>query len=182
MAEIPHDVILNTTNQQKICWKFTQLLFIKLWPRGCCCGGMYPVSFVEEKSKVIKCLGNRRPGRPSWFLAICSKILTCSGLDWIIQSLLLTDRDWIVLPRLSIDRSQFGRAEITVDFIKKNCNHSTITTLFPTYLLTSGQIKYKIDHFHGFFCSNWWHNFHISYYGFHFVSLSAINSMKNDNF
>ena len=38
-------------------------------------------------------------------------------VDWIIQSLLLADRDWIVLPRLSIDRSQFGRAEITVDFI-----------------------------------------------------------------
>ena len=56
-----------------------------------------------------------------------------------------------MLPRLSIDRSQFGRAEIRVDFIKKICNHSTITTLFPTYLLTSGQIKCKIDHFHGFF-------------------------------
>ena len=38
-------------------------------------------------------------------------------LDWIIQSLLLADRDWIVLPRLSIDRNQFGRAEITVDFM-----------------------------------------------------------------
>ena len=38
-------------------------------------------------------------------------------LDWIIQSLLLADRDWIVLPRLSINRSQFGRAEITVDFM-----------------------------------------------------------------
>ena len=38
-------------------------------------------------------------------------------IDWIIQSLLLADRDWIVLPRLSIDRSQFGRAEITVDFM-----------------------------------------------------------------
>ena len=35
----------------------------------------------------------------------------------IIQSLLFEDRDWIVLPRLSIDRSQFGRAEITVDFM-----------------------------------------------------------------
>ena len=41
----------------------------------------------------------------------------CGMLDWIIQSLLLADRDWIVLPRLSIDRSQFGRAEITVDFM-----------------------------------------------------------------
>ena len=38
-------------------------------------------------------------------------------LDWIIQSLLLADRDWIVLPRLSIDRSQVRRAEITVEFI-----------------------------------------------------------------
>ena len=38
-------------------------------------------------------------------------------VDWIIQSLLLADRDWIVLPRLFIDRSQFGSAEITVDFM-----------------------------------------------------------------
>ena len=38
-------------------------------------------------------------------------------IDWIIQSLLLADRDWIELPRLSIDRNQFGRAEITVDFM-----------------------------------------------------------------
>ena len=38
-------------------------------------------------------------------------------LDWIIQSLLLADRDQIVLPRLSIDGSQLGRAEITVDFM-----------------------------------------------------------------
>ena len=38
-------------------------------------------------------------------------------LDWIIQSLLFAERDWIVLPRLSIDRNQFGRAEITVDFM-----------------------------------------------------------------
>ena len=31
--------------------------------------------------------------------------------------------------------------------------HSTLTTLFPTYLLSSSQIKYKIDNFHGFFCA-----------------------------
>ena len=28
----------------------------------------------------------------------------------------VADRDWIELPRLSVDRSQFGRAGITVDF------------------------------------------------------------------
>ena len=52
---------------------------------------------------------------------------------------------------VSIDRSQFGRAEITVNFINFFCNHSTITTLFATYLLTSSQIKQKIDNFHGVF-------------------------------
>ena len=60
-----------------------------------------------------------------------------------------------MLSRLSIDRNQFGHAEIIymVDFMNLFCNHSTITTLFPTYLLTSSQIKYKIDNFHGFFFS-----------------------------
>ena len=58
----------------------------------------------------------------------------------------------------SLDNNQFGRAEIMVDFIKKICSHSTITTLFPTLpisllQLSSSQIKYKIDtgNFHGFF-------------------------------
>ena len=41
-------------------------------------------------------------------------------VDWIIQSLLLADRNWIVLPRLSIDHNQFGRAEITADFMTFN--------------------------------------------------------------
>ena len=72
-------------------------------------------------------------------------------LDWIIQSLLLADRDWNVLPRLSIDRNQFGRAEIMVDFMNFFCNDSTITTLFHTFLLASSQIKNKIDNFHVFF-------------------------------
>ena len=56
-----------------------------------------------------------------------------------------------MLPHLSNDRNQFGRAEITVDFMNFFCNHSTITTLFHTNLLTSSQIKNKIDNFHGFF-------------------------------
>ena len=56
-----------------------------------------------------------------------------------------------MLPCLPIDRSQFGRAEITADFMYFFSNHSTLTTLFPTYLLTSSQIKYKIDNLHGFF-------------------------------
>ena len=46
----------------------------------------------------------------------CSKVyVDGTKVDWIMQSLLVADRDWIMLPRLSIDRSQFGRAEITVD-------------------------------------------------------------------
>ena len=68
-----------------------------------------------------------------------------------MKSLLLVDRDWMVLSCLSIDHNQFGRAEITVDFIIFFGNHSTITTLFPTYLLTSSQIKYKIDNIYVFF-------------------------------
>ena len=51
------------------------------------------------------------------FILQKSKLQAAIWLDWIIQSLLLVDRDWIVLPRLSIDRSQFGRAEITVNFM-----------------------------------------------------------------
>ena len=37
-----------------------------------------------------------------------------------------------------------------VDFTHRLCNHSTITTLFQTYLLTLGQINFKNDLFHYF--------------------------------
>ena len=59
----------------------------------------------------------------------------------------------MVLPRLSIDRNQFGRAEITVDFYELFCNLSTKTTLFQTYFLTFSQIYSKNYHFHTFFCA-----------------------------
>ena len=74
-------------------------------------------------------------------------------LDWIIQSQLLSDSDWIVLPRLSIDCSQFRRAEITVDFMNFVCNLSTKTTLFQTYFLTSSQINSKNYHFRTVYCA-----------------------------
>ena len=48
-------------------------------------------------------------------------------------------------------RHQWPLTEITVHFMNFFCNHSNITTLFPTYLLPSSQIKYKIDNFRGFF-------------------------------
>ena len=82
-----------------------------------------------------------------------NKCLKMTAIDWIIQSLLLADRDWIMLPRLSIDRNQFGRAEITVDFMNFFCNLSTKTTLFQTYFLTLSQINSKNYHFHTFFCA-----------------------------
>ena len=75
-------------------------------------------------------------------------------LDWIIQSLLLADRDWIVLPRLSIYRSQFGRAEIKVDFM----NFFAIFQLKQLYFkhtLYFLQVKsiLKIIIFHTVYCA-----------------------------
>ena len=55
------------------------------------------------------------PGKSVVFIRVGDGIYRLPELvDWIIQSLLLVDRDWIVLPHLSIDRSQFRLAEITV--------------------------------------------------------------------
>ena len=53
----------------------------------------------------------------------------------------VADRHSIELPHLFVDRSQFGRDEITVDFTQI-C--AAISTLFHTYLLPSSQIKHKI--------------------------------------
>ena len=43
----------------------------------------------------------------------------------------------------------FGHAEI-MSILHTVCNHSTITTLFQTYLLTLSQINFKNDLFHYF--------------------------------
>ena len=74
----------------------------------------------------------------------CTLVLAVIQIDWMIQSLLLADRDWIVLPRLSIDRSQFGCAEITVDFMNFFAIFQLKKTLFQTYFLTSSQINSKM--------------------------------------
>ena len=68
----------------------------------------------------------------------------------------VADRDCsrIELPCLSIiDRDQFGGDEIRSILHTHSCNHSVITTLFQTYLLTLSQINSKNYLFHTFVCS-----------------------------
>ena len=65
----------------------------------------------------------------------------------------VADRDWIELSRLSIDRSQFGSAKITVDFTHIFAIFQLITSLIQIYLLTLSQINSKNYHFHSFSCA-----------------------------
>ena len=71
----------------------------------------------------------------------------------------VADRHWIELPHLFVDRNQFGRAEIMVDFtyifelVQLYQLYFTLISFLQVKsgsVLVPGQIKYKIDNFHLF--------------------------------